>query len=243
MSQPGQPPRPPHAPPSVAPLIPRVAPLVPPVAPVASGNAQPSQPSAAMPGGGLLTKEELAALHKLATSLNGLDYFELLGVEKGAGLSEIKRAFYKASRTWHPDRFFHLPPSGFKNAVQEVYKRITEAYAVLRDDVRRPKYLADVTGPDRAARLRFSETSEVEAKAEKQKEREEQVGTTPKGRQFYATGMADLAAGRFAAAERSLKMALTFEPQNALYKDKLKEASDKNFDEQRRTGAASFKIK
>lgn len=237
------PPRPP-GPPAVEPLVPRVAPLIPPVAPLPAPTARAAPPNApGAPGGGLLSREELASLHRLATSLDALDYYELLGLEKTAGLREIKRAFHQASRTWHPDRFFHLPPSGFRNAVHEVYKRVTEAYAVLRDDVRRPRYLADVTGPDRAARLRFTEASETEARAEKQKAQAEQIGTTPKGRQFYATAVADIAAGRFASAERNLKMALTFEPQNALYKERLKEAEDKNFEEQRRKGTASFRIK
>ena len=48
------------------------------------------------------------------------------------------------------------------------------------------------------------------------------IGTRPcKGRQLFQAGIAELERGQLAAAERSLKMALTYEPQNALYKEKL----------------------
>ncbi len=91
-----------------------------------------------------------------AERLDALDYFELLGVPITASAAEVKRAFYRESRAYHPDRFFHLTDQPFKARVHDVYKRVTEAYYVLRDDVRRPKYLADVTGPERATKLRFT---------------------------------------------------------------------------------------
>lgn len=138
--------------------------------------------------------------------------------------SEIKKAFYRESRLYHPDRFFHLSDPALKARVHDLYKRITEAYFVLRDDAKRRKYVADINGPERAKKLRFSELSEVETKAATRKEQEEQIGTTPKGRQFYQAGLADLEAGRAAAAERNLKMAVTYEPGNARYKEKLTEA-------------------
>ena len=107
--------------------------------------------------------------------------------------------------------------------MNELYKRITEAYYVLRDDSKRKKYLADVTGADRKAKLRFTEAAETETKLEQKKAQEEQIGTHPKGRQFFQTGMQDFEAQRWAGAERNFKMALTYEPQNARYKEKLTE--------------------
>ncbi|MGZ6077416.1 MAG: molecular chaperone DnaJ, partial [Myxococcaceae bacterium] len=109
----------------------------------------------------------------------------------------------------------------FKARVHDVYKRVTEAYYVLRDDVRRPKYLVDVTGPERAAKLRFSELSEQETRAAVKQQAAEQIGLNPKARALFQTAMTDLESGNLAAAERGLKMALTYEKENALYKEKL----------------------
>ncbi len=181
-------------------------------------------------------------LEATATAMESLDYFQLLKLTPEAAPAEIKRAFYRESRSYHPDRFYHLPDKALKVAVNEVYKRITEAYAVLRDDQKRRKYVSDITGPERAAKLRFTEASEVETKQQAKKEAEEQIGTHPKGRAFFQTGMQDFEAGRWSAAERNFKMALTYEPSNARYKEKLTQAQDKVHQETRTSGG-SFKIR
>lgn len=153
----------------------------------------------------------------------------------------MKRAFHAESRAFHPDRFFHLTDTTFKTQVHEVYKRITEAYFVLRDETKRRKYLADISGPDRARKLRFDEMAEQETKAAVKREVEEQIGVHPKGRQFFQVAMAELDRDQFAAAERNLKLALTYEPQNTLYKDKLALVQERIHEEFRREGKA-FKI-
>jgi hypothetical protein len=213
-----------------APGVPAVPPLGavrPPSIPSIPAATPPPAAPAAPPSeseGGTLTPEQLQDLAQRLAALNELDYFEVLKLEKTALPAEIKKAFYRESRTYHPDRFFHLTDTELKEQVKELYKRVTEAYYMLRDDVKRKKYLADVTGPGRAQKLRFTEASEAETKQAAKKEQEEQIGLHPKGRQFYQTAMNEMAGERWAAAERNLKMALTYEPQNARYKEKLNEA-------------------
>jgi curved DNA-binding protein CbpA len=202
-----------------------VAPLVPAVAPAETASAPPADPE--------------AQVAWKAERLDTLDYFELLGVPTAASAGEVKRAFYSESRAYHPDRFFHLGDEAFKARVHEVYKRVTEAYYVLRDDVRRRKYLADVSGPDRARKLRFDELSEQETKAQVKQQAAEQIGVNPKARQQFQTAIGDLERGNLSAAERALKMALTYEPQNALYKEKLAEVQARLYEESR---GKAFKI-
>ncbi len=112
---------------------------------------------------------------------------------------------------------------------------------MLRDDAKRKRYLADVSGPERAQKLRFSDLAEAETKKEGRREAEEQIGTHPKGRQFYQTGMADLEAERWSGAERNFKMALTYEPANARYKEKLLLAQAKVHEQFKQKGQ-QFKI-
>jgi DnaJ-class molecular chaperone len=156
----------------------------------------------------------------LAQVLDELDYFQILKIGQNASPPEIKTAYYRESRAYHPDRFSTLPPSEMKETIGRIYKRINEAYVCLREDVKRTKYLADILGPERQKKLRFVEASEQEMK----KEKEQEVGATPQGRKFYMAGLADMAAQRFAAAERNFKMALTYEPNNANFKSKRDEA-------------------
>ena len=157
----------------------------------------------------------------LAQILDELDYFQILKVGQQASPSEIKAAYYRESRAYHPDRFSQLPESGLRENIGRIYKRINEAYVCLRDDTRRVKYLADILGADRQKKLRFIEASEQEMK----KEKEQEVGQTPQGRKFFMAGLQDVAGQRFAAAERNFKMALTYEPNNPNFKAKRDEAA------------------
>src|SRR5512144_635201 len=93
----------------------------------------------------------------LADALDQLDYFGVLKLPQGAGHAEIKAAYYRESRAFHPDRFAAYPDPAFRELVGRVYRRVNEAYTVLRDDKRRAKYLQDIGGPDRARKLRFTE--------------------------------------------------------------------------------------
>lgn len=59
------------------------------------------------------------------------DYYEILGVARGASDEEIKSAYRKLAMRWHPDR-----NDGSKEA-EEKFKDLTEAYDVLRDPQKR----------------------------------------------------------------------------------------------------------
>ena len=62
------------------------------------------------------------------------DYYEVLGVDKGAGEREIKKAYKKLAMKYHPDR-----TQGDK-ALEEKFKEIQEAYEVLTDTQKRAAY-------------------------------------------------------------------------------------------------------
>lgn len=185
---------------------------------------------------------QAAAIAALFKEFERCDYFQVLELPQTAGPGEIKRNFYRDSRVYHPDRFFHLEEGPAKANLGHISKRLTEAYFVLRDDTRRAKYLADIRGPEREKRLRYTEATESELKAEAKQKAEEVFGTNPKARGFYQTALKDFGAGNWAGAERNLKSAMTFEPGNQKFKEKLAEVQAK-LEEQRKASADGFKIK
>src|SRR3981189_3008038 len=62
------------------------------------------------------------------------DYYETLGVPKTASEDEIRSAFRKLARKYHPD------VAKDKKTAEEKFKEINEAYEVLSDPDKRKKY-------------------------------------------------------------------------------------------------------
>ncbi len=155
----------------------------------------------------------------LAGALDHLDYFAVLKIAQVATPAEIKAAYHRESRTYHPDRFATLADERLRDLLGRVYRRINEAYTVLRDDARRKKYAADLNGPERERKLRFTDADEAEVKEAKKRKVEEQMGQTPNGRKFFSSALSDIQAGRWEAAARNLRMALMYEPENPRFKE------------------------
>src|ERR1043166_605096 len=62
------------------------------------------------------------------------DYYELLGVSRKAGAKDIRAAFRKLARKYHPD----LNPGD--KAAEDKFKQLQEAYDVLSDAKKRQMY-------------------------------------------------------------------------------------------------------
>ena len=62
------------------------------------------------------------------------DYYEVLGVDKGADEQTLKKAYRSLAKKYHPD----MNPDN-KEAEQK-FKEVNEAYAVLSDSEKRAQY-------------------------------------------------------------------------------------------------------
>ncbi len=157
----------------------------------------------------------------LAGILDDLDYYQLLHVSPSATRAEIRAAYHQTSRTFHPDAARHHADEVQRDCAL-ISKRVTEAYCVLRDPRRRKVYDARLSDEGEAGSGRRMQLAEAEAAHAKQ-DAAERKGQTPQGRQFYQKAEADMKKQNWAGAIQNLQMALTFEKDNALFKDKLAE--------------------
>ncbi len=163
-----------------------------------------------------MAPSEIVALSRI---IEELDYYQLLDLRRDAGTAEVKRAYHNSSRNFHPDANRHLG-NDLRTASHVIAKRVTEAYAVLRDPRRRQAYDRTLEGGTPVVRMQLADAA---AEADRQST-VERGGRTPQGRQFFKLAETDIARGNWASAARNLQTALTFEPDNSVFKERLAQA-------------------
>jgi curved DNA-binding protein CbpA len=167
---------------------------------------------------------QASEIRTLAAILDELDYYQVLEIERKAPGSVIRNAYHSISRRFHPDANRHLDAETHR-AVEQIAKRVTEAYSVLRDPRRRQVYDLRLGKEEGNVRMPL-----VEAQSEAERQASaERGGRTPNGRRYYALVSTNLQCKDWAAAERNLRMALTFEPDNGFFREKLAEVQTKNY--------------
>lgn len=157
----------------------------------------------------------------LAGILGELDYYQLLHLESDAKPSDIKRAYHATSRAFHPDSNRFQKPD-VRRAIDEIAKRVSEAYSILRNPRRRKAYDQQIAAK---AGVRM-QLAEAEA-AGSRKQTEAREGRTTQGRQYFNLASASLRQEDFASAVRNLQTAVTFEPDNTFFKEQLAAARKK----------------
>ena len=160
-----------------------------------------------------------AEVHALAGLVDELDYYQLLEIQRDAPASAVKRAYYTVTRRLHPDANRDLA-SAERESLENIARRVSEAYQVLRDGRRRNAYDAQLAA-GAGSRIRLAE---AEAQAEKEASAHH-LGRTPNGRRYFNLARADIDRGDLASAQRNLRTAITFEADNAYFKQKLDEVT------------------
>jgi tetratricopeptide (TPR) repeat protein len=124
----------PAAPPAAPP-----PPSIPPaLAPEATSAAPPSPGAAATPA-----EETDERRREILTAFSGLktrNHYEVLGVPRGATEAEVKDAYFRLAKRFHPDAHHGESLGDLRDELEAVFIRLGEAYEVLRDARRRSDY-------------------------------------------------------------------------------------------------------
>ncbi len=162
--------------------------------------------------------------------LDSTNYYDIFGITKSATLNEVKEAYYKKTKEFHPDRHFYLPSETLKNKLNALFSFLTKAYKTLSDEEMRKEYDQSLiaSGTKRAesrdaelARDKFIEGKEALRKRYYTEAAELFRQTiyfdNTVAVYHFCLGLALEKENKFQEAEESITTALKLDPDNADY--------------------------
>ncbi len=131
------PPPPTAAPPSAAPPV-QPLPIANPAPPQAASPQQPAAPPAEAPDDP--AAEQRREILEAFQNLKSRTHFEVLGLARNATESDVKDAYFRLAKRFHPDVHHGSSLGDLHDQLEAVFIRLGEAYEVLRDPRRRGQY-------------------------------------------------------------------------------------------------------
>ena len=93
-----------------------------------------------------LTLEQLQTIDRFYDAVHSRDAFELLGIPRTADKKDVKRAYFKLSKDFHPDRFFGKKLGPYSTRLTQIFQALKSSFELLSDDARRAAYLDSLGG-------------------------------------------------------------------------------------------------
>lgn len=123
------------------------APPVQPVPPAPEPESAPpavearpaAQPATTPPAGAKAPARSREELLAEIEKMEKMNYYQILNVDKKAGLDALKINYFKLAKEFHPDKFYKYDPDLQKRA-DHIFAVIGEAYSTLSDSERRKEY-------------------------------------------------------------------------------------------------------
>jgi curved DNA-binding protein CbpA len=173
-------------------------------------------------------------------------YHEILGVDPRADAKEIKRAYFRLSREYHPDRYFRRNVGPFAVRFERIFKKVAEAYELLSVPTTRAEIerslasMPSSTAPEEGAYRGVPETGPERIGPDPSRPRGYRVPGRMenlerlrnrfriprkllaerrlKAQQLFRAARVSAHEGRFLEAAASMRLAIAFDPWNADFK-------------------------
>lgn len=185
----------------------------------------------------LRPRVEIETLHEL---LAELDCYQLLGIAPDCAQQDVDAAFRAESRRLHPDRHAAGATPEFKAKANDVFKAVNDAYRTLRDPDARARYDAE----RRQGALRLDEAARKAAEADAAAKNDPtKAARTPRGEKYWKMALQCFNDGDFNGAVMQINFALSFEPDNATFKEWLEKAKLENEAKKKGKTGNAYKIR
>jgi hypothetical protein len=113
---------------------------VPKAAPPAGTSGTQTPTAGKVPPGVELTAEQVRRIDQYYMTLEQKDAYALLELGRAADKREVKRAYFKLSKEFHPDRYFGKELGDYRARLTKIFQAIKSAFELLSDDERRTAY-------------------------------------------------------------------------------------------------------
>jgi len=87
-----------------------------------------------------IPQEIINKIETTYTTFLNAGYYKILALRESAPFDEIKRAYHKAVKEFHPDRYSYLDSEHLRHKLNTIFNFITEAYAILSDPEKKKQY-------------------------------------------------------------------------------------------------------
>ncbi|MEK6681714.1 MAG: DUF4388 domain-containing protein [Nitrospirota bacterium] len=144
---------------------------------------------------------DIKKIHGAYLNLKDQNNYELLGVREDAAEAEIRKAYFRLAKEYHPDRHLQKEMSELKNELESLFGRITEAYNILIDEEKKREY-------DMSLATRLMKHKE------KEESREDSIY---KARAQFIIGKKNMDKGNHWGAADAFRWATRLDPHNAQY--------------------------
>lgn len=108
-----------------------------------SGDVAPAQEtdrSTASSAGDAKSQTLRSEIEDHSARLSELDHYTALGLDSDANAADIKKAYFKAAKKYHPDSLARMGLGDLKEEAARVFARMAEAFEVLSDSSKRAAY-------------------------------------------------------------------------------------------------------
>ncbi len=125
-----------------------------------------------------LSREERLRVIEVLHIVRGGDLHAILGVEAGVNKRVLKRAYFRVSKEFHPDRYYGKELGSFRSWLAEIFQAANQAFDTLSDPQKRTRYKSGQSA-DADSRSESSQTPQEHAESLFQRACAEEVSGAP----------------------------------------------------------------
>ena len=148
-------------------------------------------------------------------ALASKDHYQVLGVTVTSTAQQIKLAYFRLAKSYHPDRHFDPAMSDMKSKLEALFDRIHKAYTLLSDQAKRAEYDAAAVKKAAPAQRPAASDEFVEKRGEEYQEHYKE--NVARAVEQFNNGMREFRTGNYWGAVESFTWATRLDPIKAPY--------------------------